>query len=651
MLASPLMPASTVTFTPSHSSEEQLQYRPSRDLDAFNKLLPPPLEFVEGSSSGTLAVAEGKYEPINASPKTPKAEPSGKPKTLHPCANSPSSPTSAKGHLTTSLHYGGIDIAWPATCNLGAGLINLGNTCFLNSVLQCLIHTPPLLRILIAHHRDRCRIEKGFCMTCNLRKVAVTAHTSVQAFTPRSITEWLQTIAKHMKRGRQEDSHEFLRYAVDALQKACLAGYPPKLDHKLAETTWVHKIFGGQLRSRVTCHDCGYNSDTFDRILDLSLDIFRSDSLKDALRKFVAIDYLKGADKYKCEKCKKPVIAEKRFTIHEAPVVLTVHLKRFSPLGRKINHYIEYGDRITLNPYMSEGQHGFSYSLYGVICHVGGGPNSGHYFAYVKSKDGHWWEMNDEMVTPVAGAPVGKKNAYVLFYLRNKGQGLEAVVNSPAPAHKNPTPPQKAGLAASMKKRKERELEHDGEDTGEKVTKPFIGPIIPESLRSHNASEGKLEEGSTDIQSVLQKKIEAAKLLKEKRVKEKAAGLLASLEDYNSDEDVDDTELKEPTASDEQATKDTLTKLGSLPPELPPPTPPSPLPPSSFSDETSVISGRKRKQPDSDDDKFSPKASFKSNTRRQTPITSRTAGYTSIKPGTNPYSLKRYSNKRRLRGI
>ena len=34
-------------------------------------------------------------------------------------------------------------------------------------------------------------------------------------------------IAKHMRRGRQEDSHEFLRYAIDALQKACLAGHPP----------------------------------------------------------------------------------------------------------------------------------------------------------------------------------------------------------------------------------------------------------------------------------------------------------------------------------------------------------------------------------------------------------------------------------------
>lgn len=124
-----------------------------------------------------------------------------------------------------------------------------------------------------------------------------------------------------MRKGRQEDSHEFLRYAIDALQKSCLAGMSPwvpisrfpfyrltlrlstrKIDPKVAETTWIHKIFGGQLRSRVTCRECHHNSDTFDSILDLSLDILHQSSLKEALHHFVKVDTLKGADKYKCEK-------------------------------------------------------------------------------------------------------------------------------------------------------------------------------------------------------------------------------------------------------------------------------------------------------------------------------------------------------------
>lgn len=33
-------------------------------------------------------------------------------------------------------------------------------------------------------------------------------------------------IARHFRFGSQEDAHEFLRYTIDAMQKACLNGYP-----------------------------------------------------------------------------------------------------------------------------------------------------------------------------------------------------------------------------------------------------------------------------------------------------------------------------------------------------------------------------------------------------------------------------------------
>ena len=66
MLASPLLPSPRFA--------EETAYKPAKDLEAFNKLLPPPIEFVEGSSSGILAAAEGKYTPINEGPK-PAASP------------------------------------------------------------------------------------------------------------------------------------------------------------------------------------------------------------------------------------------------------------------------------------------------------------------------------------------------------------------------------------------------------------------------------------------------------------------------------------------------------------------------------------------------------------------------------------------------
>jgi len=61
-------------FSAQSNADEPLHYRPAKDLETFNSLLPAPIEFIEGSSTGTLAVAEGKYEAINMSPKVSRAE-------------------------------------------------------------------------------------------------------------------------------------------------------------------------------------------------------------------------------------------------------------------------------------------------------------------------------------------------------------------------------------------------------------------------------------------------------------------------------------------------------------------------------------------------------------------------------------------------
>lgn len=266
------------------------------------------------------------------------------------------------------------------------------------------------------------------------------------------------------------------------------------------------------------------------------------------------------------DRCKKPVLAEKRFTIHEAPTVLTIHLKRFSPMGRKIGHQIRYDEKLSLQPYMSDGAFGPSYSFYGVISHAGGGPNSGHYYAHVKDGMGNWYEMNDESVTRIGGPPLSLKNAYVLFYVREKGQALESAILSTA------REPLKGGLVAGMKKRK---LPHEAdEDTGVRTspvssqpTTPakFIGPLLPSpSLPSPNKKR-KPNDSQDPQAEALRKKIETVTggtkdVEKEKQVKKAPAptSALQSLSQYTDNDDDDEDEGEAPSQEEIEKVKEKL---------------------------------------------------------------------------------------------
>lgn len=258
-------------------------------------------------------------------------------------------------------------------------------------------------------------------------------------------------------------------------------------------------------------------------------------------------------------------MAEKRFTVHDAPAVLTIHLKRFSPLGRKVGHHVHYDERLMLQPAMSEGQHGPSYSLYGIISHAGGGPNSGHYFAHVKAANGRWYEMNDDMVSPHHGTPVGMKNAYVLFYMRDRGQSLEGAISHPSQVVGSA----KSSIVGGMKKRKNFDL--DEEDIGVKADHPFVGPLLPSPLP--NSADDKQSATTTtpvsDPQAVnLKKKIAA--------VTTKPSTALTSLAQYDEDDSSSESIQLESKAT---------ASLESSPP--PPPSTDSPQSPSS-SDHTSI---------------------------------------------------------------
>lgn len=85
-----------------------------------------------------------------------------------------------------------------------------------------------------------------------------------------------------MVHGRQEDAHEFMRYLVEAMEKAYLQSVNGmKLDSRSKETNPFGQIFGGYIRTEVTCLKCKHNSTTFQHfqvfVLKCTLFLYFSD--------------------------------------------------------------------------------------------------------------------------------------------------------------------------------------------------------------------------------------------------------------------------------------------------------------------------------------------------------------------------------------
>lgn len=101
---------------------------------------------------------------------------------------------------------------------------------------------------------------------------------------------------------------------------------------------------------------CSYCSNKFDPFIDLSLEIVKADSIVKALKHFTTSELLDGGERqYQCQRCSQKVRALKQLTVHKAPYVLTVHLKRFESHdpGQKINKNVQFDTVLDLKPFVS----------------------------------------------------------------------------------------------------------------------------------------------------------------------------------------------------------------------------------------------------------------------------------------------------------
>ena len=340
----------------------------------------------------------------------------------------------------------------PRPEGVGAGLTNLGNTCFMNSVLQCVVHTPSLNKYFLeGRHSAKCSKNKGFCIGCKVEElVKTTFKQNSGAFAPHGIAHNLHQLSRSLRQGRQEDAHEFLRYLLEHLTQVFLP--LQKYPQDRGRYTFLQWWFQGTLQSQIQCTRCGGESNTLDAFLDLSLELAAAPNgtgggggggvvptVTRAMELFTQTEILDGANKYKCERCACLVPARKQFTLQLAPKHLNVHLKRFrygggggAPGGLgggKICQHVAFEaewDVTRFTTAHAKEQAGgppapkMRYRLYAVLVHEGSSTASGHYYCYVRPAlsangngavaaaggGGGWHLLNDSHVRPVGESEV-----------------------------------------------------------------------------------------------------------------------------------------------------------------------------------------------------------------------------------------------------
>ncbi|XP_076397802.1 uncharacterized protein LOC100876753 isoform X2 [Megachile rotundata] len=419
---------------------------------------PPVLQNgVAGRPSGTY----GDDPSAPSTSRRPDGHFSGSANTASNLTSSPTAPSTAhqnlyrgvtdqfEGSPTNKSARNRLQAHRDERCGLN-GLRNIGNTCFMNSVIQCLSNTRPLLEYLL-NEQYLADINTA---TSSMKGALIKAFSQVihelwevggdHVVNTTALKSQIQRFAPRFMGYSQQDAQEFLRYLLEGLHedvnRVTIKPQPihtdiPEMftDSQKAVESWkrylrsedsmIVDVFVGQLRSSLRCTSCDHVSVTLDPFWDLSLPIpARNGTVKlsQCLEHFTREEVLDGDEKPTCSKCQMRRKCTKSFSIQKFPKILVIHLKRFSPMERyrgKLNVMVDFPlTGLDLSAFAAPRVPGCTYNLYGVANHSGT-TYSGHYTAYCKHPySGEWHEYNDSRVSVVPARSVVSSEAYVLFY-------------------------------------------------------------------------------------------------------------------------------------------------------------------------------------------------------------------------------------------
>lgn len=277
------------------------------------------------------------------------------------------------------------------------GLINLGNTCYLNSGLQLIFHNKELMNIILLYAPKSEILNK---ISNIIIEYNSNNNNIINPIEIKNIIEQQQNI---FYGSHQHDATELIIYLLNIINNEII---------KINNLDILKQLYNVEIKTRIKCKllKClNININTENNYF-LFLDILSNSTLHDLYNNYQNKEKLENDNAYNCDKCKRKTIASKRIKISNISNHLLIILKRFTNINNKLTKNNEI---ITIPLNFN------NMILKGAIIHYGS-LYSGHYI-YIGKYKNIWYSFNDSIVTTINDNEINNylNYAYLLYYYKN----------------------------------------------------------------------------------------------------------------------------------------------------------------------------------------------------------------------------------------
>ncbi|XP_046458449.1 ubiquitin carboxyl-terminal hydrolase 30-like [Daphnia pulex] len=331
-----------------------------------------------------------------------------------------------------------------------AGLVNEGNTCFINTTLQALASCPIFIWWIDSILAKPSSDATGNCLettsSLNLTMAVINnQHPTITAdlFNTRQLIQSLEKHGWNLK-SEEQDAHEFFNMLFttidEEINKKSKIVKGISIDEQ-DTTTVCHSIssspFRGNLASQLCCLTCGHKSVRYDAFECLSIPLPKLDmrnaftmlNVQGLLKQFLAAETVGEVQCDNCSVTNGKSVFMKQLSLGKLPQCLCLHIQRcdWTNAGQltkrqdlvKFSEELNVGNVVYTNR-LSGNLKPVTYRLRAVVEHLGMA-DSGHFVTFRRNAvDGRakWFYTSDTYIRTATLEEVLKSSPYMLFYER-----------------------------------------------------------------------------------------------------------------------------------------------------------------------------------------------------------------------------------------